>query len=104
MDLSNVQIGAKSGPEPHGINAQALSELVEGRHPAEVCTRWIIASVPKTLEQERIRLGSETFEDWKKLGYGVIEQERRGGSEQGLDNCLVVSVLNKVIARLFSKL
>lgn len=92
VDLSNVAIGAQVGPDGKRdvsirINVSDLVDCVyQGR---DVKGRYLVTSVAKTLDGNR----QPTFiRDWQKVGFDVRVQDRRGGSEQMLDEVLIVSM------------
>lgn len=92
VDLSNVAIGAQVGPDGKRdvsvrINVSDLVDCVyQGR---DVKGRYLVTSVAKSLDGNR----QPTFiRDWQKVGFDVRVQDRRGGSEQMLDEVLIVSM------------
>ena len=104
VDLSNVAIGAQVGPDGRRdvsvrISVNDLVECVEqGR---DVKGRYLITSVAKALEGNK---QPASIRDWQKAGYDVRVQERRGGSEQMLDEVLMVPMQQTIIKFGASKL
>jgi len=94
VDLSNVSIGAQVFADGKRdvsvrINVPELVQCVyNGR---DVKSRHLITSVADKGRQPAF------IRDWEKLGYEVRVQERRGGSEQMLDEALMVPMQQAMI-------
>jgi hypothetical protein len=104
VDLSNVSIGAQVGPDGKRdmsvrINVPELVQCVH--HGREVMGRHVITSIAGTLESNR---QPAFIRDWEKAGYTVRVQERRGGSEQMLDEVLISSMQQTILKFGSSKL
>ena len=81
------------------INVPELVQCVH--HGREVKGRHVITSIAGTLESNR---QPAFIRDWEKAGYTVRVQERRGGSEQMLDEVLVSSMQQTILRFGSSKL
>ena len=97
VDLSNVAIGAQVGPDGRRdtsvrINVPALVRCVH--QDRDVKGRHLITSVGGTLDKMHGKKPS-FIQDWADLGYDVRVQERRGGSEQMLDEALMVRCVHR---------
>lgn len=104
VDLSNVSIGAQVGPDgKRDMNMKInVPELVQCVHQGrDVKGRFVITSIAGTLEANR---QPAFIRDWEKAGYVVRVQERRGGSEQMLDEVLISSMQQTILRFGASKL
>jgi hypothetical protein len=104
VDLSNVSIGAQVGPDgKRDMNMRInVPELVQCVHQGrDVKGRFVITSIAGTLEANR---QPAFIRDWEKAGYVVRVQERRGGSEQMLDEVLISSMQQTILRFGASKL
>ena len=73
-----------------------MQELVRCVHQdRDVKGRHVITSVAGTLDKQQGKKPS-FIQDWADLGYEVRVQERRGGSEQFLDETLMVPMMETV--------
>ena len=93
VDLSNVSIGAQVGADGKSRDLSvriSVADLVDCVHQGrDVQERHVITSIDKSLDGSK---QPAFIRDWQKLGYDVRVQERRGGSEQFLDEVLIVAM------------
>jgi hypothetical protein len=96
VDLSNVSIGAQIGPDGKRDMrvrldvAQLVQCVNQGR---DVKSGHVITSVAGKLEGRQPAF----IRDWEKAGYNVRVQERRGGSEQLLDEVLMSAMQETIL-------
>jgi hypothetical protein len=98
VDLSNVAIGAQVGADGKRNTSIRINvpELVRCVHQNRVVKgRYLITSVAGTLEKLHGKKPS-FIQDWASEGYEIRVQERRGGSEQMLDEALMVPMLDTI--------
>jgi hypothetical protein len=93
VDLSNVSIGAQVGADGKTRDLSvriSVADLVDCVHQGrDVQERHVITSIDKSLDGSK---QPAFIRNWQKLGYDVRVQERRGGSEQFLDEVLIVAM------------